>query len=1451
MINRKPLRNIVCLVLIMATILWATGPVSALDPPQGNAANGLNYHGRVTQEEKEAAADNFQAAVAAAAASGATTATASLVVGPNGYLIPDYFGVANWAYSPAPTVDPVSGAVTGGMRKFIDKLPQLGPAGANALGQYIPIAVADTTTFPGSDYYEIALVEYEEQMHSDLPATRLRGYVQLSTAVVPGNRVALNNPDGTPIMMPDGLTQAVAVDDPHYLGPSIVSTQDKPTRIKFYNLLPAGVAGDLFIPVDPTVMGAGEGPVPGVDYTQNRAAVHLHGNNTVWISDGTPYQWITPANESTPYPEGVSVYNVPDMPDPGPGASTIFYTNAQSARLMFYHDHAVGITRLNVYAGEAAGYIIQDEVEKDLINGTNNTGVNPGLDKVLPDIGIPLVIQDRTYVDATTVLKTDPTWAWGTGVINPATGYPTPKTGDLWYPHVYMPAQNPWDSTGVNAFGRWMYGPWFYPPTANIDFGPVPNEYYQPDPTKPNYAPWEPPMRPGTPNPSMPGEAFMDTPVVNGTAYPYMEVEAKAYRFRILNAANDRFFNLQLYVADPNVVTADGRTQTEVKMVSAAGTPGLAADWAPGVPDSTLKGPEMVQIGTEGGFLPKTVVIPNQPLTWNANASAFNVGNVDQKSLLLGCAERADVIVDFSAYAGKTLILYNDSPAPVPAYVPQYDYYTGAPDQTLNGGAPTPLAGYGPNTRTIMQIRVGGGGGSNVPLASVNVTAGGSSYTQPTVDFINTVTDTTGAGAAAQATGTVDRIVLNALGSGYTTAPIVTIDPPTGGGTQAKATAAVTKGFVTRIMLTDQGSGYTTGPVVTIDPPTVGGVQAKAKATLAITNVYLTNPGSGYTSAPLVMITDATGSGGGASAVAVLASAAPANPYDFAKLEAVWAKGIAPDTKRGVFEVSQAPIIIPQAAYNSAYGYSGVGADTLPAAPVDTFVQIFEYIKTFQPLDEAGALQAPVTLQLEEKAMHDEMGGVYDTMYGRMSGMLGLAIPATTSQIAQFLPYGYASPPVEIIKDTDSLSTQIGTLRDGTQIWRITHNGVDTHPIHVHLFNAQVINRVGWDGMMLGVDDNELGWKETFRVNPLEQIIVALRPIAPTAAQVPFEVPNSRRLIDPSKPDGAVLDAPGPAGWFSPAGTAIPQILNHYVNLGWEYVYHCHILAHEEMDMMHAVSFAVPPIAPSNLAVTLVGNTANLNWMDNSITETGFTIERATDADFTMNLVTYTVAANTTTFQDPGQLANNTTYYYLIIATNTVGDTMTPGFPTVTVNSLPSNVVTIGTPATTVTLHLRMGWNLVSIPAVTDSSPNIVFAGLPAGWQLLRWDPVNNLTTTQANTVLQVGMGFWLYVTQAVDYVVVGTPYAPNSLQIALANGLNIVGIPYPVNINWADVQFLYGGNTYTLDQAIANGWLGAGVNNYTGTGYGDAKVTGYFAPTIGYWIQSFMNGASLVFNRP
>ena len=105
---------------------------------------------------------------------------------------------------------PGAGYLTPGLKKFVDTLAGLGPTAANDLGKYIPVAVPDTTTYPGADYYEIAVVQYRQKFHTDLPATLLRGYVQLSTSVVPGNQVPLSNANldparrRTPALMPDG-----------------------------------------------------------------------------------------------------------------------------------------------------------------------------------------------------------------------------------------------------------------------------------------------------------------------------------------------------------------------------------------------------------------------------------------------------------------------------------------------------------------------------------------------------------------------------------------------------------------------------------------------------------------------------------------------------------------------------------------------------------------------------------------------------------------------------------------------------------------------------------------------------------------------------------------------------------------------------------------------------------------------------------------------------------------------------------------------------------------------------------------------------------------------------------------------------------------------------------------------------------------------------------------------
>lgn len=172
-------------------------------------------------------------------------------------------------------------------------------------------------------------------------------------------------------------------------------------------------------------------------------------------------------------------------------------------------------------------------------------------------------------------------------------------------------------------------------------------------------------------------EAFADTPLVNGTAYPYLQVQPQAYRFRILNASNDRAFNLQLYYVDPanptevRMVPANPPTATSSTPLCATATTtnpaGLAigaidpatgrplngtglpaslpascwpTSWPTdgrdgGVPDPTTAGPAIIQIGTEGGFLRAPVVIPPTPVGYDYNRRSIVVLNVLNKALFL------------------------------------------------------------------------------------------------------------------------------------------------------------------------------------------------------------------------------------------------------------------------------------------------------------------------------------------------------------------------------------------------------------------------------------------------------------------------------------------------------------------------------------------------------------------------------------------------------------------------------------------------------------------------------------------------------------------------------------------------------------------------------------------------------------------------------------------------
>jgi spore coat protein A len=90
-------------------------------------------------------------------------------------------------------------------------------------------------------------------------------------------------------------------------------------------------------------------------------------------------------------------------------------------------------------------------------------------------------------------------------------------------------------------------------------------------------------------------------------------------------------------------------------------------------------------------------------------------GNANRYNLLIAPGERADIIVDFRGFEGRSVVLYNDAPAPFPMGDIRNDYYVGAPNLACIGGMASPVPGYGPDTRIVMRFDVGTNGSVSEP----------------------------------------------------------------------------------------------------------------------------------------------------------------------------------------------------------------------------------------------------------------------------------------------------------------------------------------------------------------------------------------------------------------------------------------------------------------------------------------------------------------------------------------------------------------------------------------------------------------------------------------------------------------------------------------------------------------------------------------------------------------
>jgi len=326
----------------------------------------------------------------------------------------------------------------------------------------------------------------------------------------------------------------------------------------------------------------------------------------------------------------------------------------------------------------------------------------------------------------------------------------------------------------------------------------------------------------------------------------------------------------------------------------------------------------------------------------------------------------------------------------------------------------------------------------------------------------------------------------------------------------------------------------------------------------------------------------------------------PAASFDLAALQNEFkSKGnISDGTLTGAFVDSQDhDIIVPQAYYNESYNTS---------FPANVVVNIADTFLNFTPINQSNNVQ----LFFKNKAIHDEMGGAFDREYGRMSVQFGVDSPFSSALTANTYLYNYADPPTEVIQSSIGMTPIGDPLEDGTQIWKITSKGVDTHPVHWHMFEVQLLNRVAWDNNIREPEPYELGWKETLKVNPLQDTIVALRPIVP---DLPFDIPNSIHLLDVTMPDGAPLKV-GPGLIADPNGQPI-SLYNHKINFGWEYLWHCHILAHEENDMMRPILVAVAPDPVANFE--RVGTSRTLRWMDNSTDEVRFIVQTNVTGNWT------------------------------------------------------------------------------------------------------------------------------------------------------------------------------------------------------------------------------------------
>ncbi|WP_406363415.1 multicopper oxidase family protein [Streptomyces sp. NBC_01579] len=290
------------------------------------------------------------------------------------------------------------------LEKYVDPLPRL------------MTAIPDRSVHRGADYYELTMLQRPWQFHRDLGAGAVWGYWAKNPY----------DPD-----MPIGMG---------YFGPTIVATKDHPTVVKYRTELPTT---HLFQGRVDQLHHDSPDMLPENLSVWN--VVHHHGGFTPPQSDGLPLQWFT--SEGVHGPD----YATLDPRRAAPNEAIYGYTNHEhTSCMLWYHDHAIGITSLNVYAGLAGAYLIHDPADRRL-----------GLPQ--DEFEVPLILADRTFQpDGSLAYTLDKEFGADTPVVN-GRAYPFLEVQPRRYRLRILNASNTrtWRlrfNTGTKTLPFWLIG---------------------------------------------------------------------------------------------------------------------------------------------------------------------------------------------------------------------------------------------------------------------------------------------------------------------------------------------------------------------------------------------------------------------------------------------------------------------------------------------------------------------------------------------------------------------------------------------------------------------------------------------------------------------------------------------------------------------------------------------------------------------------------------------------------------------------------------------------------------------------------------------------------------------------------------------------------------------------------------------------------------------------------